>query len=120
MSRTNNDQNPPGNAQRIWRVADLPQNRKPAQFEVANQDSNASVVTLDKRQRQAVELLMTAPVFCSSPVRIGDTVHILKREIGLKVETRFYLGDRMTGAGDYGVYFLVSQVRHLPEMGMAA
>ena len=104
---------PPRNAKRVFRVADLPKDRNPAQFEIINSNSRSRVVILDKRRRQILELLTVGPVYCASPVRISDIVHVLKRDIGLEVETEFYPGDRATGAGDFGVYFLRSRVRRL-------
>ncbi|WP_299847735.1 hypothetical protein [uncultured Roseovarius sp.] len=111
---------PPSNTIRIMRVADLPPDRNPAQYEIQNGDDKPKVVTLMKRQRQMMDLLIAAPVYCASPVRLSDVVHILKREIGLEVETKFYPGNPITGAGAYGVYFLTSQVCRLPEQKVAA
>ena len=115
-----NEQKPTKNTQRIMRVADLPQARDQAMYQIQNGDQKPRVAALDKRKRQIMDLLMQGPVYCASPVRISDVVHILKRETGLEVETRFYPGDKATGAGDYGVYFLKSQVRLLNGLGVAA
>ncbi|MEO3416810.1 hypothetical protein AAFO92_19335 [Roseovarius sp. CAU 1744] len=90
---------PPTNTVRIMRIADLPQERSPAQYELQNGDSKPKVVTLSKRQRQVMDLLIAAPFFCASPVRLSDVVHILKRETGLEVDTKFYPGNPITGAG---------------------
>lgn len=111
---------PPHNAKRVLRVADLPKDRNPAQFEITNANSKSRVVILDKRRRQILELLASGPVYCASPVRISDVVYVLKREIGLEVETEFYPGDRAAGAGDFGVYFLRSRVRRLDGQEVAA
>lgn len=111
---------PPANAQRIARVADLPQNRDEAQYGVTNGAMPEKVYTLRKRQRQVMDLLMAGPVYCASPVRLSDVVHILKREIGIEVETRFYPGDKETGSGDYGIYFLQSEVRRVLRSEVAA
>jgi hypothetical protein len=102
------------------RVADLPQERGPAQYEVTNCEQKSRVFTLSKRQRQIIDLLISAPTYCASPVRIGDAVHIMKREIGLDVETKFYPGNTITGAGAYGVYFLKSQVRRIDRRGVSS
>lgn len=118
MTETN--QKPPSNAQRIMRVADLPPDRKPTRYEIRNGTSKPRIVTLDKRKRQIVDLLMSAPVYCASPVRLSDVVHILKREIGLEVETKYYPGNPITGSGAYGVYFLTSDVRRIDDCEMAA
>lgn len=111
---------PPINAQRIMRVADLPTDRNPAQYEIKNGDGKPRVVTVSKRKRQIIDLLCAGPVFAASPVRIGDTVHILRREIDLDVETIMHPGDPKTGAGDYGTYHLRSRVIRLANVGEAA
>lgn len=111
--------NPPKNARRIMRVADLPPLRDMAEYEVTNGDEPRKV-SLRKRQRQVVDLLMLGPVYCASPVRISDMVHILKREHGIDIETEMFPGDEVTGTGSYGVYFLRSQIRRLKPLGVAA
>ncbi|MEM9232518.1 MAG: hypothetical protein AAGB10_23275 [Pseudomonadota bacterium] len=111
---------PPADAKRVMRVADLPQDRSPARYEIRNLGEKPRLVTRDKRQRQILDLLIAGPVFCASPVRISDTVHIHKREIGLQVETTMYPGDPATGAGAYGIYRLISRVRRLDEQEAAA
>lgn len=109
------DSKPPENTQRIMRVADLPQDRSIASYELRNGDGKPYIVHLSKRQRQVMELLMAGPVYCASPVRLSDVVHILKREICLVVDTEFYPGDKATGSGDYGVYFLKTRARKLEQ-----
>ena len=61
---------PPANTQRIMRVADLPQDRASASYELRNGDDKPYIVHLSKRQRQVMELLMAGPVYCASPVRL--------------------------------------------------
>jgi hypothetical protein len=104
------DNTPPKYAQRILRVSDLPQDRGPATYIIRNGDAPPHKVTLDKRQRQILDLLRAGPVYAASPVRISDIVHVLKRDIGLDVETVRYPGDPATGSGSFGVYFLRSSV----------
>ena len=104
---------------RIKRIADPPQERSPAQYEIQNGDDKSKVVTLSKRQRQVMDLLIAAPFYCASPVRLSDVIYILKREIGLVVETQFYSGNPITGAGAFGVYFIKSSVCRLPEQKVA-
>jgi hypothetical protein len=106
---------PPNNARRIWRVADLPQDRGPATYLIRSGDAPPRKVTLDKRQRQILDLLRAGPVFAASPVRISDIVHVLKRDIELEVETARYPGDPATGSGSFGVYFLRSSVTPVME-----
>lgn len=117
---TKSKKSPPRHAKRVNRVADLPSDRNPATFEIVNEHGKCRIVILDKRRRQILELLTIGPVYCASPVRISDIVHVLKREIGLEVDTEFYPGDRATGAGDFGVYFLRSRVRRLDGREVAA
>ena len=117
---TEDKTHPPTDAQRIMRVADLPQERSPAQYEIQNGDGNPRLVTLARRQRQVMDLLVSAPVYCASPVRLSDVVHILKREIGLEVETKLYPGNPITGAGAYGIYILTSKVRRIVASEVAA
>ena len=78
------------------------------------------MVTLSKRQRQVIDLLITSPVYCASPVRLSDVVHILKREIGLEVKTKTFPGNPITGSGAYGVYFPQSQVHRVVHIEVAA
>ena len=105
--------NHPINARRIMRVTDLPQDRGPAKYEIRNGEGKPRVVTLSKRQRQIIDLLREGPVHCASPVRLSDTVHILKCGIGLDVKTEMFPGDPKTGSGAYGVYLLRSRVTPL-------
>ncbi|WP_417733907.1 hypothetical protein, partial [Roseovarius sp.] len=67
-----------------------------------------------------MDLLIAGPVYCASPVRLSDVVHILKREIGLEVDTKFYPGNPITGSGAYGVYFLDSKVTRINRSEVAA
>lgn len=111
---------PPKTARRVWRVADLPSYRGEAWYGITNGIEPEQPHLLSKRRRQVLDLLMVAPVYCASPVRVSDIVHVLKREVGLDVETEFYPGDEGTGAGNYGVYFLKSKVRRLAGQEVAA
>lgn len=110
---------PPDYARRIWRVSDLPQDRGPATYLIRNGNAPLRKATLDKRQRQILDLLRAGPVYAASPVRISDIVHVLKRDIELDVETVRYPGDPATGAGSFGVYFLRSVVSPVVELEAA-
>jgi hypothetical protein len=114
------DKKPPENARRVWRVADLPPARETAWYGITNGTQPETAHMLAKRRRQVMELLMAGPVYCASPVRVSDIVHVLKQENGLEVETEYYPGDPETGAGNYGVYFLKSRVRRLERQKVAA
>ena len=102
---------PPESAKRIWRVSDLPKDRAPALYRIQLADGSERLHLLSKRKRQVVDLLIRGPVYCASPVRISDIVHVLKRETGVHIHTEYYPGDPNTGAGAYGVYYLQSDVR---------
>ena len=115
-----NQLKPPANAQRIWRVADLPKNRAPAHYLIGDEGREPTKVLLSKRRRQVMDLLKQGPVYCASPVRISDIVHLLKRETGVAVDTEYYPGDTETGAGTYGVYFLRSTVTLIQHDEVAA
>lgn len=110
---------PPKNVRRIYRVADLPQDRRPATYTIANAGSDPINLTLDKRQRQVLDALMIGPVYSASPVRISDMV-LLLREAGVDIETLRFDGDPGTGAGRFGIYVLRSAVARSDEMEMAA
>jgi len=110
----------PKDAQRIWRVSDLPKNRNPAWYAITHENGKTETYVLDKRRRQVIDLLVRGPVYCASPVRLSDIVHVLKRETGLNVHTEFYAGDPDTGTGAYGVYFLLSVVERIDGSEVAA
>lgn len=118
MSRSS--QTPPRNAQRIFRVEDLPKDRRAARYQITRKNGETSTVILHKRRRQILELLMRGPVFCASLVRVSDIVCILKHECGLEVETVFFPGEKVNGAGDFGIYFLRSQVTRLDAQEVTA
>ncbi|MBL6427871.1 MAG: hypothetical protein HOY44_10130 [Maritimibacter sp.] len=115
-----NQLKPPASTQRIWRVADLPKDRAPARYLIEDDDGDPTTALLSKRRRQVMELLKQGPVYCASPVRISDIVHLLKRETGVIVDTEYYPGDTETGAGTYGVYFLRSTVNLIQHNEVAA
>lgn len=108
---------PPAGTIRVMRVADLPRNRGLWTYEITNRNQPSFTAVFCKRQRQVLDLLMRGPVYCASPVRLSDTVFLLKRECGLDVHTEFYPGDTDTGSGAYGVYFLHSKVRRIGPKG---
>lgn len=120
MTEKTNHLKPPQNTRRIWRVADLPSNRDDGWYEILNENEPPRHVLLRKRQRQVIDLLRSGPVYCASPVRLSDIVHVLKREAGLRVHTEYFPGDTETGAGTYGVYTLISKVRPIVPQEVAA
>ncbi len=107
-------------AQRIHRVADLPYDRNPADYIVKTGDDDTKTITLQKRKRQVLDLLMTVPVYAASPVRLSDIVHLLKLEDAIDIETVMFPGDPGTGTMRFGVYLLRGKIERLPEMEAAA
>ena len=117
---TINEEKQAENATRVWRRADLPQERSPATYLIETEGRESLRTVLQKSQRQVIELLRKGPVYCASPVRISDIVHILKRDCGLDVETTMYPGNPKTGAGAYGTYTLKSRVTLVEQTEVAA
>ncbi|SLN72068.1 hypothetical protein ROJ8625_03787 [Roseivivax jejudonensis] len=111
---------PPASTRRIWRVSDLPSDRSAATYAIQQADGSVTRHILSKRRRQVMDLLIAAPVYCASPVRISDIVHLLKRETGVEIHTDYYAGDPNTGAGAYGTYTLVSRVHRVASEQVAA
>ncbi|MEO1143784.1 MAG: hypothetical protein AAFW66_15825 [Pseudomonadota bacterium] len=109
-----------GKAKRIHRVADLPYDRSPAEYLVTAENSETKTVSLQKRKRQVLDLLMQAPLYAASPVRLSDMVHLLKLEDGIDIETVMFPGDPGTGTTRYGIYVLRSMVERLSEHREAA
>ena len=110
-----NDFTPDQTARRIWRVADLPADRATARYEVTAEGAVPRTIAISKRKRQVLDLLMQAPVYAASPVRISDMVHVLRNECGLDIETVTRGGNSGPGTATYGVYHLRSIVRRLDE-----
>ena len=106
---------PPHNTTRVMRLADLPQDRRPAQYRVQHADK-AKVHTFSKRLRQVLDLLRRGPVFCASPVRISQAVMELREDYGFNIETKRYPGNPITGAGSYGVYELLTEVELIDRL----
>ena len=115
-----NEQVEPKNALHVWVIKDLTQERDSCTFEIVNDGQKPRAFNFDKRKRQVIETLMRSPVYCASPVRISDVVHILKRDNGLEVETRMFPGNPKTGSGSYGIYILKSKVTRLEGREVAA
>jgi hypothetical protein len=81
---------PPANAQRVNAWCDLPLARDPARYRITNPNGQTHEITLKLGNRQILEGLMCAPMYCASPVRVSDRVLILKTEFGIAVETKDY------------------------------
>lgn len=114
-NKPNDANRPPAGTRRIMRVADLPQERGPKKYIIVNEGKAPKVITLSKRLRQILELLMAARVYCASPVRIGASVGILRDDYGIEIATDRYPGNPITGSGPHGVYRLVSKVSRIVD-----
>lgn len=75
-----------------------------------SKDEDAFVMTLDKRQRQVVDALRRSPLYCASPVRLSDVVHIVKRDHGLNIETVFFQEHANGETTAFGIYVLRDEV----------
>ena len=120
MKTKTDDNKPPESARHVWGVSGLSRDRSPATYTIEHADGSVTHHILSKRRRQVMDLLMRSPVYCASPVRISDIVHLLKRETGVDIHTEYYAGDPETGAGAFGVYFLKSKVRRVVSAKEAA
>ena len=69
---------PPRNTKWIMGNDDLPQNYAQASFDVVNTKQEHSNVTVSKRMRQVLEVLMISPVYCASPIRLGHYIDVLR------------------------------------------
>ncbi len=67
----------------IMAVRDLPTDRSPTTYSLATGDK----ITLGKRDKQVLDALLMAPLFCASTVRISDSVLRLRRDHGLTIDT---------------------------------
>jgi hypothetical protein len=103
---------PPANAQRVNAWHDLPLARDPARYRITNSNGETREVTLKQGNRQILEGLMCAPMYCASPVRVSDRVLTLKTEFGIAVETKDYEPENEL-SGRFGVYFLISKVERI-------
>lgn len=110
---------PPASTQRIMRRADLFPDRHSVWAQIHNEGAEPKKARLSKSKLQVVGTLKRGPVYAASPVRISDIVHLLKRDVGLDIETKMYPGDPVTGSGPYGVYFLKSKVTLLDNSEVA-
>jgi len=87
----------------IMGVRDLPNKISPETYMM-----DGRKVILSKRNRQVVDALIDAPLYCASTVRISDTVFRLKSEHGLRITTaRTLLGRHF--------YILESEIASLPD-----
>ena len=98
-------------ARRITRRSDLPSNRGIVRLEWGDGFPDIFSTMVAKRDGQVAQALMSGPVFCASPVRVGDSVLRLRRDHGLPIETARYdetYGDEHL---HFGIYVLTMPVR---------
>lgn len=103
---------PPENAQRrnAWR--DLPLARDPARYRIKNSNGQSHEITVKLGNRQILERMMLAPMYCASPVRVSDRVLTLQHEYGIAVKTKDYEPENEF-SGKFGVYCLEFKVAQL-------
>ncbi|SFG68929.1 hypothetical protein [Sulfitobacter dubius] len=101
---------PPANTVRNSRWRDFPNTVSPAQYRITDETGKAHTVTVSKNKRRVLEGLMRAPMYCASPVRISDLVHILKRDYGVDIAMDLYANDNETDRAKFGIYTLKSKV----------
>ncbi len=116
-SNTKINDKPPANARRKNRWRDFPNTVAPAQYLITDDTGETRTVTISKNKRRVLEGLMVAPMYCASPVRISDLVHILKRDYGVDIGMDLYEDDRETDRAKFGIYTLNSKVVRVGENG---
>lgn len=114
------DEKPPTNARRVYRLADLPNERAPARYLVQDPGQEPREITVTKHRRQVLEGLMRGPIYAASYCRVSDQVLPLRRDDGVDIECKMYRNDPETGRERYGVYFLRSNVCRLDGLEAAA
>ncbi len=98
-------------ARRITRRSDLPQNRGMICIEWGDGGPESTSAILSKRDGQVAQAIMDGPVFCASPVRVGDSVLRLRRDYGLPIETARYEETDGDERLHFGIYVLTEPVR---------
>lgn len=101
---------PPANALRVTGWRDLPKEKGVARFEVTRADGGTRTIFVRKRNRRILQALIKQPVFCASPVRISDVVHVLGREYGINIDTTLYADHNNDDSQRFGVYTLLDSV----------
>lgn len=101
---------PPANTRWIFSRRDLPQTRDHCLYTVAKPDGTTRQAVLGKRNRQVIEALKRSPIYAASPIRLSDTVGILRHEHGITIETEFFEDDSGFEKTRFGVYRLVDTV----------
>lgn len=113
MVEQNGNKTPPSGTRWIMAARDLPQDRRLTYFRVTKSDGREQVLALEKRKAQVLQAIMRSPIYCASPVRLSDIVHILKRDYDIGIITEFYSDDSGPEPTRFGVYFLTDQVVNL-------
>ena len=110
---------PSANTLRVYGWTNLPNEKAPARFKIADGTGESRTVTLSKNKRRILEGLMKQPMYCASPVRISDIVCILKTDYDINIHMKLYASDRETDRAKYGVYTLMDRVELLDGTGGA-
>ena len=97
-------------ARHIWGKKDLPQDRAPWVYEIHNEEGKAQRIILKNRTRQTIDALNRGPIFAASPVRLSNSIMILRRDYGVEIETHIFSANDGSG-GSYGIYELTSRVK---------
>lgn len=113
VSKTPPTPKPPANALRVNAWHDLSPDEAPAKYEIISDDGQTKTITLARGNRIILDTLIKQPVYCASPVRISDRVHILKSVYGVPITKEMYANDKQTGRQRFGVYFIGDGVRQI-------
>ena len=97
-------------ARHIWGKKDLPQDRAPWVYEIQNEEGKAQRIILKNRTRQTIDALNRGPIFAASPVRLSNSIMILRRDYGVEIETHIFSANDGSG-GVFGIYELTSRVK---------
>lgn len=71
----------------IMGVRDLATETAAAAYQITMADGKQIQTTLKSRKRQMVDSLIEGPVYCASPVRLGDAVFRLKQDHNIHADT---------------------------------
>jgi len=94
----------------VWRKANLPGNREAQTYLLQDNCGKAQRIILKNRNRQVIDALIRGPIFAASPVRLSNSIMILRREYGVEIETHIFSANDGSG-GVFGIYELISRVK---------
>lgn len=102
-------------ARRINRRKDLPRARNLAFYSWRDAMGDTHSASLQKRDRQVLDALRVSPVWCASPVRIGDSVLRLRRDHSIPVETVYFHERDGDESITFGAYALTETIEREGE-----